>query len=38
MSDWELARSYDYIEDAGHLIIEETPDELVKEILDFTQA
>ena len=26
------------IDDAGHLIIEEKPDELVKEILDFIQA
>lgn len=26
------------IDDAGHLVIEEKPDELVKEILDFAQA
>ncbi len=26
------------IEDAGHLVIEEKPDELVKEIFDFAQA
>jgi len=26
------------IEDAGHLVIEEKPDELVKEIVDFAQA
>ncbi|WP_211285839.1 alpha/beta fold hydrolase [Marinobacter guineae] len=26
------------IDDAGHLVIEEKPDELVKEILDFVEA
>jgi len=26
------------IDDSGHLVIEEKPDELVKEILDFVEA
>lgn len=30
--------AFKIIDDAGHLVIEEKPDEVVKEILDFTQT